>query len=91
MAKRSPDEVRSELRARGLHRGASVSWQGSGQMRYGCVMETSDYDVSMGRLRVVACNGQHLILAVLLTPAPSITDPVMADYRATYPELASNG
>jgi hypothetical protein len=90
MAARCADEVRKELEARGIRRGAAVSWQGFRQMRYGCVTDTSDYDLRWGRVNVIASNGTHSLKIELLTHEPTISDPWRADHDATYPKEVSD-
>lgn len=77
----SEQHIETTLAASGIVPGASVSWNGIGQRRYGCVLAI----LPKARVRAVACNGEHDLPAAALQWEPDISDPVMADYDATYP------
>lgn len=81
----SKDEFLARLQDRGIAPGASVTWPGIGQRRYGCVLEI----LGNGLAEVVASNGRHQIHTNRLEACPYIADPVTADVYETWPELRS--
>ena len=74
-----------ELADRGITRGASVQWPGSGQERFGVYsgIEQS-YPSAKPRAIVHASNGRLLIEPSRLVAAPEVHDAFTADVEATY-------
>tara|TARA_R100001086_G_C11697589_1_gene220421 strand:- start:296 stop:559 length:264 start_codon:yes stop_codon:yes gene_type:complete len=80
---KTKQQITEHLESIGICRGASVTWDGFSDKRYGVVMSLDGVERD-GKVEVQAYNGLLRIAAAALKHAPEVSDAWLADYQSIW-------